>query len=404
MTLAFVRRMANIPLELEPLALAPIDELADAAQTGNGGVMTTAVAPAQRPPSAEEVQTFLATAQRELDTGWIDRPLWESVLAQAKGDEQRAHDAYLQTRATVLQLEKHDRRPQMSAAPAPAAAATAAATRNPSAERARKPARRPMPNARILIAGATAVAVLAAGIAFWIRSSDDESIVAASTSVRQHVVASTHPQVLAKEPVAAVAVVDDGLNARITKMVEAGNWNVVALLASEWTRREPANGQAWLQLGDGYFRLHELPEALDALTKASQLASSDAQVWRTLGHVYMQLDRPVDALQALGQAVALNASDIQSLGDVGTLNAQLTHLPEARIAFDKVLAANPDDVDATCGQAYVARQQGDAKAAEALERKVQARSQSCAGWNQRTRAVNVAGDSAVYGVVPAAGR
>ncbi|MEO6749539.1 MAG: tetratricopeptide repeat protein, partial [Casimicrobiaceae bacterium] len=150
--------------------------------------------------------------------------------------------------------------------------------------------------------------------------------------------------------------------------------------------------------------LHELPEALDALTKASQLAASDPHAWRTLGHVYMQLDRPADALQALGQAVALNANDIQSLGDVGTLNAQLTHLPEARAAFDKVLAADPDDADATCGQAYVMRQQGDAKAAEVLEHKVQARGQSCAGWNQRTRAVNVAGDSAEYGVVPAAGR
>ena len=395
--------MANIPLELEPLALAPIDEPVDAARTS--AAMPTAVAPAQRPPSAAEVQTFLATAQRELDTGWIDRPLWESVLAQVKGDEQRARDAYLQTRATVLQLEKHDRRPRMSAAPAPAAAVNPARHASPERARKPKPPRRPMPNARILIAGATAVAVLAVGIAFWIRSSDDGSIAAAaSASLPQHVIASTHSQAPAKAPVVAAAAVDDGLNARITKMVETGNWNVVALLAAEWTRREPANGQAWLQLGDGYFRLHELPEALDALTKASQLAASDPQAWRTLGHVYMQLDRPADALQALGQAVALNANDIQSLGDVGTLNAQLTHLPEARAAFDKVLAVDPDDVDATCGQAYVVRQQGDAKAAEVLEHKVQARGQSCAGWNQRTRAVNVAGDAAEYDVVPAAAR
>src|SRR5665213_3544476 len=136
MTLAFVRRMANIPLELEPLALAPVDEPADAAQTGSGGDTPVAVASAQRPPSLEQLKGFQATAQRELDTGWIDRPLWESVLAQEKGDEKRARDAYLHTRATVLQLEKHDRRPQMSAAPAPAAAVNPA--RHVSPERARK--------------------------------------------------------------------------------------------------------------------------------------------------------------------------------------------------------------------------------------------------------------------------
>src|SRR5665213_295179 len=64
MTLAFVRRMANIPLELEPLALAPTDEPAEASRTSVGGMMPAAVATAQPPPSAAEVQAFLATAQR----------------------------------------------------------------------------------------------------------------------------------------------------------------------------------------------------------------------------------------------------------------------------------------------------------------------------------------------------
>ena len=60
------------------------------------------------------------------------------------------------------------------------------------------------------------------------------------------------------------AVADDGLLARIDKLREVGNWNVLVLLATEWTRREPGNPRAWMQLSEGYVELRQLPEALDA--------------------------------------------------------------------------------------------------------------------------------------------
>ena len=189
---------------------------------------------------------------------------------------------------------------------------------------------------------------------------------------------------------ATVVSTDDGLVQRIARLSDAGNWNVVVLLASEWTRREPGNVHAWTQLSVGYMKLRQLGEALDAATKATQLAPGDPLAWRTLGQVNLELDRAADALRAFEQVVALDARDVQSLVRVGMLDAQLSRLPEAKSAFERALSANPDDVDAACGQAYVARQQGFAKDAEAMEKALLARGRNCRDGNEQARTAKVA--------------
>ena len=70
------------------------------------------VMPADNSVSREDQSRFLAAAIREHEAGWIDRPLWEWVLAQSAGDEAKAKDAYIRARATVLQLDKRDQQPQ----------------------------------------------------------------------------------------------------------------------------------------------------------------------------------------------------------------------------------------------------------------------------------------------------
>jgi cytochrome c-type biogenesis protein CcmH/NrfG len=383
-------------LQLEPLSLTPIDA---SAESESPRAPAEVAAPAAAEPTREELAAFHATALREFESGWIDRPLWTSVIAQCKGDEAQAKEAYLKTRATVLQIEKRDARPP--AAPRKIAAQPSHPHDVPTARRAR----RPMPNGRVIAAGAGAIALLAVGIGYAIHVSNDTVDAATGATAvqapsRRAGVAKVDAAKVAAAAAAEAAAADDGLQARIASTVAAGNWNVVTLLASEWTRREPTNAQAWLQLGDGYLRLKQLPEALDAATRVTQLAPSDARGWRMLGTVYLRLDRPVDALPALDNAVTLDATDLQSLVDLGTLNVQSGRLPEAKAAFERVLAANPVDVDAACGQAYIARQQGQAREADQIERGMQSRDQSCSAWNERIRAVNVASGRTVYKAVP----
>ena len=128
----------------------------------------------------------------------------------------------------------------------------------------------------------------------------------------------------------------DALAATVRELKIAGNWNVLVLYANEWTRKEPSNATAWRELSIGYANLQQFNDALDAATKAVQLAPQDALPWRNLGQINLTVDR----------------------------------LPEAAVAFGKALAVNPDDADARCGAALVAERQARPKDPTAVTRRV----------------------------------
>ncbi|TMG88196.1 MAG: tetratricopeptide repeat protein [Betaproteobacteria bacterium] len=157
---------------------------------------------------------------------------------------------------------------------------------------------------------------------------------------------------------------------RVQALEKAGNWNLLVIHAAEWTRKQPSNAEAWKQLSQGYLKLHQFGEALDAATKAVQLSPENFLVWQNLGQVNLALQRPPEALVAFQRAAALNDRDVISLVQEGKLNAQLGHLPDARISFAKALAVSPEDVQALCGAASIAQKEGRVKDADAMMRQV----------------------------------
>ena len=382
----------------KPLTLLELEPMASAASVPVTQDVPAAV-PAEPPPAnpeseRDEAERYLEAATREFDAGWIERPLWESMLAQAKGDEAFAKKSYLRTRATMLKIEKRDRvnaPPAPSVAPsmpAPSRGAPAANDDDDVRAASRAALRRidPRPawmNPRnVAIAVAALVAVMAVSW-FAMSGSEPTTDAGAATTVAaaRPVVHVTPAQVVASVPV------DDGLIARVAATQAVGNWNVVVLLASEWTRRDPANGQAWMALSEGYSHLNQSAEALDAATRATSVAASDPRTWRMLGLVYSALDRSAEAAAAFEHAVALDGQDIDSLVRLGTVDITLNRLPQAQAAFDRVLASHPANVDALCGQITVAKQQGRASDAEAVRRQLQAAQLSC---NDVVTAVNAA--------------
>jgi tetratricopeptide (TPR) repeat protein len=412
--------MATISPAFRALALEPTEE----SVRGNGADDTAAgVAATSRPPeiavSRESEAMFLATATQEYESGWIDRPLWESVLAQSKGDESLAKSAYIRTRATILQLEKRGQAtgaPAMRAdaarqsAPEPAAPSVGTAHR---AAPASSPAARRLPRSKLTpralaLATPALVAVLAIGI--WLMTRGDGADGVSPTGVPAATAHRAQPAAAARTTPAAPAVdansasIEEALPARIAKLRNVGNWNVMVLLASEWTRREPANAQAWIQLSFGYAQLHQFGDAIEAATKATQLAQTDPAAWRNLGAVQLEADRRTEALPAFEQAATLDANDVQTLLRVGMLKAQLARLPEAKAAFDKVLAGNPDNADAQCGLAFVARQQGLSKDADAITKNLQALGRQCQEWSAQGSADTAVSHPAAYRRVPTAAR
>jgi tetratricopeptide (TPR) repeat protein len=307
------------------------------------------------------VDEFLASAVMEYREGQVDPTLWARASAQSGDDESLAIAAYLRARATALQLQKRDRRL--------ARRAKRAKEKQDARIRKVEPEPRP-PNPPTVAAGvrprgvqlkpkyaaAAAAALVPVVAAVWLIASPQKSEPigapsgpAVTQSARKPAPASpvvgTQPVVASTSGGAGEADSISKLKATVQQLKDAGNWNVLVLYASKWTRDEPNNPAAWNELSIGYTNLRQFNDALVAATKAVELSPEEAPLWRHLGHLNLKLDR----------------------------------LPEAGSAFDRVLAASSDDADALCGAALVARGLGRTKDADALARRVKSADGNCQG-------------------------
>ena len=348
----------SIPLALEPLEGSTA-----------GGDQGAGLERGSRITAADE---FLAQAAGEHQEGHIDQPLWDRTSAQFNGDEALLVAAYLRARATALKLQKRDERAEKRAqgAGSPSGASPPGldlkSSQEPLSTKVAGAGQRSS-SAKLKYAVA-AVALSAAVVIVWSVASPRASEVvpqpknAAATS--GNVLAPPTPRA-SEAPAAANETrranhggPDATLGTKVQELKKAGNWNVLVLYASEWTRKEPNNATAWNELSIGYGKLRQLDDALEAATKAVQLAPEDPRNWRNLGYVNVAVER----------------------------------LPEARIAFGKALAVSPEDADALCGAALVAKLQGPSKDGDAIAARLKSSGGSCDGATDPAAAV-VAGGS-----------
>jgi len=346
---------------------------ADGCATPPTGDEATAPGAGERELPVMTSDVFLASAVKEYQEGHIDPILWARASAQPGDDQSLVIASYLRARATALQLEKRDRHRERQARRASARQETG--SRKVESE----------PRSEIVSSGPVGVelrgvqlkprhaAAAAAGLGFvvaavWFIASppQQESSVPPSVSA---VALSTKESLPARPARGAppVAVSTSGgasesdsapeVKVTVQQLKDAGNWNVLVLYASKWTRDEPNNAAAWNELSVGYTRLRQFNDALVAATKAVELSPEDASLWRSLGHLNMKLER----------------------------------LPEAGTAFDRALAANSDDADALCGAALVAYRQGRTKDADAIARRAKSVDASCQGLSDGESVMVVVG-------------
>jgi len=345
------------------------------------------VAPAPR------VDPFLMKARTEHGAGHVDAPLWARAVAQAGGDEALTLRTYLNSRATALHVEKRQERaarralvvetlshaPETGFGPEPSEAPK---TRDETTSK--EPGRRARRSGakqnswRMIVATATVagVAIASGLIGLWSASApapqhnvakpaQPVSVSGRSASSNQTASVAANNGSPAREDVSGEDFVG-----RVQALEKTGNWNLLVIYAAEWARKQPENADAWRKLSVGYVRLRQFAEALDAATKAAQLAPEDFLTWQSLGQVNLALGRPAEALVAFQRAAALNDRDVVSLVQEGILSTQLGRLPDARIAFANALAVSPEDVQALCGAASIAQKEGRAKDADAMRRQV----------------------------------
>jgi len=313
---------------------------------------------------------FLEEAAREYQSGKVDKALWARAMAVKGGDDESiAVAAYLRARATTLEAERRNARAAARAeGPAtgsptsrmggPTTGTRAGREGPPSAMRGtstegprtrsrdsappsppRSAGRRPAVPRNVMWLGAAAAGFSFVAVLLWVLAAPhqtESARQALNNAVRNAPAARPASTAAVATVTAAPAVNEPTLADKVQEMKRAGNWNVLVLNATEWTRKEPANALAWRELGQGYAKLRQFDEALDAATRATTLAPSDPDAWTGLGRVNVSLERWRDA----------------------------------GFAFDKALAVRADDADALCGAMVVARRELRPKDADALARRI----------------------------------
>jgi hypothetical protein len=338
--------------------------------------------------SEPDEDRYLARARAEHARGHVDPALWTRAIAQVGDDEAKALPIYLDTRATAIRVAKRQERAARKAKVVEALSEPDAgldlpvpiAAQSESSKATHRNGSRSKRKAIFLAAGVlvSALAIVAI-VALWPASAPVPGPSDAKAATPVKLTASTQAVTQAAGAVAAKPA--DGGNEAVRSQVQAlekaGNWNLLVIYATEWTRKQPFNPQAWKTLSVGYTKLRQFPEALDAATKATELAPEDWGLWQNLGQINLAVPRPAEALAAFQTATALNEKDLVSLAQVGTLNAQLGHLNEAKLAFDKALALNAEDIPTLCGSASLAQKEGRSKDAEAITLRVTALEARC---------------------------
>jgi tetratricopeptide (TPR) repeat protein len=297
---------------------------------------------------------FLAQAAKEYQEGRIDQALWRRAADQGANDASLVIAAYLRARATALHLQRKQTAVAQGRArksdPARGTGERDGGSEPPPVDApADAFARFRAVPSKYLAAGAAA-ALIAVAAVVWLIASPREPVPQAAVPTATP---SPAPGASPPHPASEATVVGGphaadsrpSFEARVQELKQAGNWNVLVLYASEWTRKEPTNPSAWHELSVGYAKMRQLDDAFQAAAKAVTLAPQDARLWNNLGHVNLSLER----------------------------------LPEAKVAFDRALALLADDPDTLCSAALVAQRQGRASDADALAGQVKGADGGCRG-------------------------
>jgi len=342
--------------------------------------VTAMSAPKVTPAGAAE--RYLAEATLELEAGQVDQPLWMRAVTQANGDEKAARVAYLKARATAIRIARREVRHERAERRIRAIGELHAV---PHAGVAGRGLSGIFTRKRMMSAAVVGAVVLGGA---WLAFGDPAPKSAtAAVAPKGAASAASAASKLAAQPVATpggaasatetVKAQAQALASKVAELSAAGNWNVLVLHASEWTRKDPGSPEAWLALGSGFSRLGQHAEAAEALGKATTLAPERPEAWRSLGEAKAAWGATDEAVAAFERAVALDDRDIASIVQIGLLQAQNGDLAKAKGTLDRALALNPADVEALCGSAAVAHKAGRAKDAQGFARQAKSLSAEC---------------------------
>jgi tetratricopeptide (TPR) repeat protein len=376
------------PPTLERVPAGPAGAPALAAAAAEIDIVPLSTQRGVPPTSPERTDRFMVEAQHQYAEGHLDQPLWDRAFVQANGDKEAAVATYLQARALALKLLDRERRSEKNAAAKMVTKELDAAEQleDFDVDAALRMGRGGMlaKYRTGIIVGAILAAVAVAGwFAYSQMFAKPPEPVRAAPAAEPPKARAPAAAATTSVTIPAAAPRPTGASPELLKKIQelrdAGSANVLVLYLVEWTRKEPANAEAWDQLRAGYAALKQYDDALAAAKKAQELMPDDAQQWRKLGVAYADAGDPVAALKSFEQAVARDDHDAESFTRIGMLNAQLSQLPEAGKAFDRALAISPGDHVAQCMRTAIAPLSSAPKDTYATAKQVKAIDAKCRG-------------------------
>lgn len=109
--------------------------------------------------------------------------------------------------------------------------------------------------------------------------------------------------------------------------------------AEKLVAKEPANRQAWVQLGNDYFDTDQTQKAINSYGKALELDPKDPNVLTDQGVMYRKMGWYDKALANFEKASQLDPKHVQSLMNIGVVYSTDLKKPDKAIeAFNRFLA------------------------------------------------------------------
>jgi cytochrome c-type biogenesis protein CcmH/NrfG len=106
--------------------------------------------------------------------------------------------------------------------------------------------------------------------------------------------------------------------------------------------REPANREAWVQLGNDYFDSKQAQKAVAAYGRALELKGDDANVLTDQGVMYREMGQYDKAIANFEKAAKIDPQHVQSTFNLGVVYAYDLKLPAKAVqAWNKVIQTSP---------------------------------------------------------------
>ncbi len=117
--------------------------------------------------------------------------------------------------------------------------------------------------------------------------------------------------------------------------------NMIAALERE-VAANPANVNAWINLGNNYFDTNQYEKSIRAYNKALELNPNNANVWTDMGVMYRRAGKPQEAIKAFDKAVEVDPKHETSRFNKGiVLMHDLQDIQGAIEAWEGLLQINP---------------------------------------------------------------